>query len=241
MRKALGLSYAVVGFTLTHLIFAGVILFLLDLIPYPSVDRAGGAALPLAIAADIGLIAVFGLQHSGMARAAIKRWVTRFLPEALERATYVHVANLALALLILGWQAAPMTLWSVEALWAKAPIWALFAIGWAISFAGSMMIDHLRLLGLTQAWAWFRGRALTEKPFQRHWLYERVRHPIQVGLILAFWAAPHMTLGHALFAGGLTLYILIGTRMEERDLVAQFPDYGDYMKRVGAFLPRLRR
>ena len=241
-KRTIGLAYATAGFILTHLIFAAVILFLLDWVEYPAIDGAPATAPAAAIAIDLGLIAIFGLQHSGMARTAIKRVSIRFLPEPLERATYVHFANAALALLVLAWQPVPIPIWTVEASWARAAIWFVFAAGWSLSFAGSLLIDHLQLLGMRQAWAWFKGEDYAIKPFQRHWLYERVRHPIQVGLILAFWATPQMTLGHLIFAAGLTLYIVVGTRLEERDLVATFgDDYRVYRSRVPGLIPRLWR
>lgn len=238
--RTTGLAYATVGFTITHLVFGAVILFLLDWVPYPSVDRAPAAGVAIAVPIDLLLVALFGLQHSGMARNAVKRLSARLLPESLERATYVHVANLSLALLVFAWRPIPITLWSVDAVWARYALMGIFVLGWGLAFAGSVMIDHLQLLGMSQAWNWFRGRPYEIKPFQRHWLYERVRHPIQLGLILAFWAAPHMTAGHLIFAAALTFYILIGTSLEERDLVASFgEDYAAYRKRVPGLTPRL--
>jgi protein-S-isoprenylcysteine O-methyltransferase Ste14 len=146
-----------------------------------------------------------------MARAAVKRASARLLPEPLERATYVHFANVALLLLVLAWQPVPIPVWSVEAPIARGAILLVFVLGWALAAWGSLLIDHLQLLGMRQAWSWFRGAPYAIKPFQRHWLYERVRHPIQLGLILAFFATPDMTVGHLIFAAGLTVYILVGT------------------------------
>jgi protein-S-isoprenylcysteine O-methyltransferase Ste14 len=121
-------------------------------------------------------------------------------------------------------------------------IWTVFVVGWGLSFAGSMLIDHLQLLGMPQAWAWSNGRVHRIKPFQNHWLYDLVRHPIQLGLIMAFWATPHMTVGHMLFSAGLTLYIVIGTRFEEKDLIGTFgEDYAAYRARVPGLIPRFRR
>lgn len=240
--RGIGLAYAAVGFALTHLIFALVIVFLLDWLPWPRVDGASSLGVPAAIAVDAVLIALFGLQHTGMARTAIKQISQRYLPAELERATYVHFANAALALLVLAWQPVPGTLWSVDILPLRVLIYAVFAAGWALSAFGSYQIDHLYLLGIRQAWSWFRGAPYVPKPFQRHWLYEHVRHPILVGLILAFFATPEMTVGHLVFAAGLTAYMLIGTHFEEKDLAATFgADYRAYRDRVPALIPRLRR
>lgn len=238
ITRLAGFLYAGLGFTLTHLIFVVLILFLLDWIPYPSIDGTPHLGLAGALIADIALIAVFGLQHTGMARSAIKRLVTRLVPELLERATYVHFANVALAALILLWQPIPATIWKVDNGLLAGAIFVLFVFGWAFSFFGSILIDHLQLLGMRQAWSWLNGRDYTLKPFQNHWLYDHVRHPIQLALIVAFWATPHMTVGHLVFSAGLTLYILVGTHFEEKDLVATFGEaYAGYRKRVPALFP----
>lgn len=239
--RTIGLTYATIGFIFTHVVFAMLILFLLDWVPYPSIDGTPATGIAAAIVIDLALIALFGLQHTGMARAAIKRFSHSLLPEALERATYVHFANVALALLVLAWQPIPITIWAVDNTAARIAIWCVFVFGWALSFAGSMLIDHLQLLGMPQAWNWFNGRTYRIKPFQDHWAYQHVRHPIQLGLILAFWATPHMTVGHLVFSAGLTLYIVIGTRFEERDLVVAFgDDYAAYRARVPGLIPRFR-
>jgi protein-S-isoprenylcysteine O-methyltransferase Ste14 len=242
VARWVGLGYAIVGFVVTHAVFGALILALLDWVAWPSIDNGPPPSLAVALPLDLALIALFGLQHSGMARTAIKRLCARLLPAPLERATYVWFANVALALLVFAWRPLPITVWTVSAAWAVWAIWGVFAVGWGLAAIGSLLIDHLQLLGLSQAWSWFRGRSYEIKPFQRHWLYERVRHPIQLGLILAFWATPHMTVGHLMFAAGLTLYIVIATRLEERDLITAFgADYADYRARVPGLVPRLWR
>lgn len=242
VARKIGLAYATLGFVATHLIFGAVILFLLSWVAYPNIDGAPAIRPAVAVPIDLALIAVFGLQHSGMARTAIKEISAALLPAMLERATYVHLANAALALLVFAWQPVPITIWAFDATSARTAIWIVFILGWGLSFAGSMLIDHLQLLGVRQAWSWFKGETYEIKPFQRHWLYEFVRHPIQLGLILASWATPQMTVGHLIFAAGLTLYIVVGTRLEEKDLIATFgDDYRDYRSRVPKLIPRLWR
>lgn len=239
--RTVGLTYASAGFVTTHVVFALLILFLMNWLPYPAIDGMPAVGTIPAIIIDLGLIALFGLQHTGMARAAVKRISASLLPPALERATYVHFANAALILLVLLWQPLPATVWAVTNPLAAAAIRAVFVLGWALSFAGSLLIDHLQLLGMRQAWSWFNGEVYATRPFQRHWLYEHLRHPILLGLILAFWATPHMTAGHLLFAAGLTAYMIIGSHFEEKDLVATFAGYADYRARVPSLVPRLRR
>jgi protein-S-isoprenylcysteine O-methyltransferase Ste14 len=240
--RTIGLAYATVGFVATHVIFCVLILFLLNWIAYPSIDGERAAGTGAAVAIDLVLIVLFGLQHSGMARSAVKQVSHGLLPEALERATYVHFSNLVLALLVFAWQPIPVTLWAVEDTAFRAAILSVFFLGWALTVIGSMLIDYLQLFGLRQAWSWFNGETYEIKPLQRQWLYDRIRHPIQFGLILAFWATPDMTVGHLLFAGGLTLYIIAGTHFEETDLIATFGDeYADYRLTVPGLIPRLRR
>jgi protein-S-isoprenylcysteine O-methyltransferase Ste14 len=238
--RVAGLAYATAGFVATHLIFGVLILFLLNWVAWPGIDGTPATGVATAIAIDLALMALFGLQHTGMARAAVKRISAALLPEPLERATYVHFANAALLLLVLAWQPVTAPIWSVEAPLARAAIWLVFIVGWALAAWGSLLIDHLQLLGMRQAWSWFKNEPYAIKPFQRRWLYERMRHPIQLGLILAFWATPEMTVGHLIFAAGLTLYILLGTYFEEKDLIATFADYAAYRRRVPAFIPKVR-
>jgi protein-S-isoprenylcysteine O-methyltransferase Ste14 len=240
--RAVGLAYAVVGYVATHVIFLILILFLMNLIACPRIDAAPSTGVAAAVAIDLALIALFGVQHTAMARAGVKRFACRLLPEGLERATYVHVSNLALAVLVFAWQPIPFGLWTVEGTVFRVAFWCVFVVGWGFALAGSLLIDPFQLLGLRQAWSWFEGDAYVVKPFQRHWLYEYLRHPIQFGLILAFWATPAMSVGHLLFAAAMTVYIVVGTHFEEQDLIATFgDDYAAYRARVPGFIPRLRR
>jgi protein-S-isoprenylcysteine O-methyltransferase Ste14 len=237
--RFIGLAYAAVGLVLVYVVFVYFIIFLVNLGAQSSADGSATSATGAATAIDLCLIGLFGLQHSLMARSQFKTWWTRIVPAGLERSTYVHASNIALALSLWQWQPIPTVIWHVETEIGRAIIWVIFAAGWVILFAGSLMIDQFELLGLRQAWAWFQMRPYCEnKQLQTGGLYGLVRHPMYVGIAIALWAAPHMSAGHLLLAAGLTIYILIGTYFEERDLVRTFGQrYRAYQLQVPKFIP----
>ena len=222
-----GLSYALAAFAATVVFFTWFILFLGNLPkaakPWvnPTVDIGGSLDLFPAALADIGLVALFGLQHSLMARPGFKAWWTRIVPKGLERATYTMAASLAGFIMLFFWQPIPLTIWQAPLPFA-AVLWALFAIGWTIFFSSAISFNLLELLGVRQAWAWYQGRPIPPLTLKTHWLYDWMRHPMYVGVLLGLWITPHMTVGHALIAATFTLYILIAMRYEERDLTARF-------------------
>lgn len=194
------------------------------------------------LAVNVGLLALFAVQHAVMARPAFKRWITRFIPAPAERSTFVLAASAALALLF--WQWRPMTdvIWHLEPTFPRAAVYGLFVLGLLIVLYGSFLIDHFDLFGLRQVVLHAKKRDYSQKPFVLRSLYKFVRHPLMVGFLIAFWAAPTMTVGHLLFAIMTTGYILIGIRMEERDLVRQHGErYIEYRRTTPALLPRLGR
>jgi protein-S-isoprenylcysteine O-methyltransferase Ste14 len=189
---------------------------------------------------DLVLIGLFGLQHSVMARPWFKRHWTRLVPQPIERSTYCLLSCLALFLLMWQWRGQGAVIWDVQDPLGRGLLWALFAAGWLLVPAVSLMINHFDLFGTRQVWLYLRGRPYTPLPFRTPLLYNRMRHPLYVGWALAFWAAPTMTLGHLLFAGSMTLYMALAARVEERDLVGHFGDtYRTYQQSVPMFLPRL--
>lgn len=195
-----------------------------------------------ALAADLGLLVAFGLQHSLMARQSCKGVWGKRVPAALERSAYVLASALALGLLFWGWRPLPALVWRVTAPWAQVLLWALFGLGWAIVVASTFHLGHFELFGLGQAWRRFRGQPAPAQAFRDPGLYRLVRHPLMLGFLLAFWAAPRMDLGHLVFTCGMTLYILAGTLFEERDLRRSLGRaYEDYRKRVPMLLPWTRR
>jgi len=236
--------YLLFGF-LAYLIFFATFLYLVAFvgdfpaIPY-AIDLGPAAPLPVAIGVDLALIALFGLQHSLMARPRFKAAWTRIVPDAIERSFYVLLASLCLIILFLFWRPIPAPVWTVTRPALAYALWALFGLGWLIVLVSTFLISHFELFGLHQVWAHAGGRPIPEPTFRTPLFYARVRHPLYSGFILAFWATPAMTAGHMLLAAGMTLYILIAIRHEERDLVGLFgKDYEDYRGRAGMLVPKL--
>ena len=198
------------------------------------------AALAAAVGVNVLLLLAFALSHSVMARPAFKRWWTRFVPDAIERSVYVLVSCAMVILLMWQWRPIGRTLWHVEGPVGRALVYTLFAAGWLFIPAVSLMINHFDLFGTRQVWLHLRGQAYTHLPFRTPLAYKLVRHPLYVGWIVGFWAAPTMTAGHALFAAVMTAYILAAIPLEERDLVAAYgARYEDYRRRVPALIPRI--
>ena len=230
-------AYAACLATLLYLIgFSG------NLLVPKSVDLGGGAPGIEALGMDLLLLALFGVQHSVMARRGFKRWWTRVVPPALERSTYMVATCAVLVLVFRFWVPieAPVV-WQVEHSAGVALLWGLFGLGWSLVLVSTFLIDHFELFGLQQVFASLRRRAPPEARFKTPLLYRYVRHPLYAGLLLSFWSAPVMTAGRLLFALGLSAYILIGIAFEERDLLQQFGErYRQYREQVGMLIPHVR-
>jgi protein-S-isoprenylcysteine O-methyltransferase Ste14 len=227
-----------------HLLFLATFAYLAGfvgnfLVP-KSIDSAPADG-PLAVGIDLLLLDLFGIQHSVMARPGFKRTWTRLVPQPIERSTYCLFSCVALFFLMWQWRGLDAVVWDVQQPAGRWLLWGLFAAGWLLIPAVSLLINHFDLFGTRQVWLYLRRRPYTPLPFRTPLLYNRVRHPLYVGWALAFWATPTMTLGHLLFAGSLTLYMVLAARIEERDLVGHFGDtYRAYQRRVPMFIPRLR-
>lgn len=226
-QRGLGLAYAILAFVGTWVFFTWLVVFLGNLPersdPWldPSVDFGAVRDSVFAVIANLGLIGIFCLQHSLMARPAFKRWLATLIPGALERATYVHVANIAGFLMLYFWTPIPTLLWDVENRVGETAIWMAFGAGWITLFIGALSIDLFELLGLKQAWAWYRGRNHQPLTLKTSWLYRYLEHPMYVGVLLGFWMSPNMSVGHALLALAFTAYIAVAMFFERRDLQAK--------------------
>ncbi|WP_341915505.1 hypothetical protein [Ferrovibrio terrae] len=190
---------------------------------------------------DLGLIGLFGLQHSVMARPAFKQWMTATVPVHLQRAVYLVASSVMVAVLIALWQPLPAMVWQVQDGFNAMLVWMLYGSGWLLLVAASFMIDHFELFGLAQPFRHWRNLPPPRDEFRTSWLYRYMRHPIYTGWLVIFWATPQMTAGHLLFAIGMSAYIVVGILYEERDLIAAFGDrYRDYRRRVPALIPGLK-
>ncbi|MXO58307.1 isoprenylcysteine carboxylmethyltransferase family protein [Altererythrobacter salegens] len=207
--------------------------------PLPThVDKGLYAPSVVALVYDLILIALFGLQHSVMARPAFKARWTKTVPAPLERSIYCLTTALMLVLLFAFWHPLSGQLWSIGNPAVRTLIWVVFFMGWGILFVTTFLLNHFELFGLEQAWHHYRGTEAKPPVFRTPLFYKWVRHPLYSGFLLAFWATPDMTYSHLLLATGFTVYIFIGIAHEERDLVAYFGEtYLDYRKKVGSVIP----
>jgi protein-S-isoprenylcysteine O-methyltransferase Ste14 len=236
--RALALLYGGACYLLTGAVVVYLAGFLCDAIVLKSINDGGVWSPKASAAVDCILIALFGLQHSGMARTGFKRFWTRMVPPPIERSTYVLLSNAALIVLLVFWQPITLHIWDLRGTLGEWPIWLLAALGTAIVVVASFQIDHRGLMGLRQVWDYATRRQSGDLPFQTPGLYRFVRHPLMVGLLIAFWATPYLTVGRLLFNAGMTAYILLALRWEERDLQSQFGSaYADYRRRVPMLLP----
>ncbi|MDH5396204.1 MAG: NnrU family protein [Gammaproteobacteria bacterium] len=236
-KKSLMLSYGVIAYSLFFAVFNYAILFIGNILVSPSLDTLGPVNLAQALFVDVGLLAVFALQHSIMARPAFKKVWTKIIPQAAERSTYVLTSTLILAAIVYFWQPLGGVIWEITDPLMLTVTYGLFTIGWAILFLATFQLNHFDLFGLRQVWLYFRGKSYTVLPFKTPWLYRHMRHPLYVGMMIGLWAAPTMTIAHLVFALLCTGYIFIGVILEEKDLVKTLPEYKAYQQEVPMFMP----
>ncbi len=230
------LAFGFLGYAVFGLTFAAMIGFMAGLrLPW-RIDGPLRGSVAGSIAADLGLVALFGLQHSVMARGRFKVLWTRVVPRPVERTVYVLAACGALWLLFLTWRPIPAVVWDLSGSPARWAVWAIFWGAWAVTFWASSIIDQLELGGVRQVLQFARGRR-DAPAFRLRGPYRIVRHPILLSYIVASWAVPRMTAGHAVFSAASMLYILVGMRLEERDLLRVHPEYGEYRRTVPALVP----
>jgi methanethiol S-methyltransferase len=228
-----------------YAVFLGVFLygigFIGGFVTPTMLDGAPAQPLATALAIDLVLLAVFAVQHSAMARPAFKRWWTRIIPDAAERSTYVLVSSLLLVALYAYWQPIGGVVWTVPAGIGHASILGLYFLGWLLLLYATFLIDHFDLFGLAQVWRRLTGQSYRPPQFRTPSLYGLVRHPLYVGWLVIFWAAPTMTVAHLVFAVMTSAYILVAIQLEERDLVTAFgDDYVNYRRRTPMLIPRMR-
>jgi protein-S-isoprenylcysteine O-methyltransferase Ste14 len=244
MSRIASLLFAIVCYAIFFATFLYLISFVGDLSFAPVTVNVGGPEETPLVAAviDIALIALFGLQHSLMARPAFKRSWTKIVPPQAERSVYVLAASIALIIMFLFWRPIDRVIWDVQNPIFADIIWVLFWAGWGIVLVSTFLINHFELFGLQQGWFHFRGREAAKPELRQPMLYRWIAHPLYSGFFLAFWATPRMTAGHLVLAAGVSVYMLIAIRYEERDLTDVFgEDYRKYRSGVGMLTPRFRR
>lgn len=232
------LAYGVASYLLFLAVFGYFIAFLADYDVPKTVNSGFSGGPVVAVAINLGLVALFGAQHSVMARAWFKRWLARYIHPALERSTYVLAASLALALLMWQWRPVSLMIWRFEGYGERLAAWALFYAGWLVALAGTLQIGHGQLFGLRSVWLAVRGQKQEPQRLVIKGLYRYVRNPVLAGVLLGLWATPDMTAGHLVLAVAMTVYGFVGHYLEERDLLRAYGRrYEAYRKLVPAFLP----
>ncbi|MEM9270795.1 MAG: methanethiol S-methyltransferase [Pseudomonadota bacterium] len=246
MTRLAVFAYGLLSYLAFLIVFAYLAGFLLEvLVPKaindPMLGAQSGTALWVALPINLGLIALFGITHSMMARDWFKRAFMQILPQEAERSTYVLQSSVFLALAMWQWRPLDMVVWSVDGPLAWA-LYASFALGTGILLLSTFLIDHFELFGLRQIWSNLRGRPMVQPEFRTPLLYRVVRHPMQLGIMILLLSTPHMTAGHLLFASSMIAYIFVGLYFEERSLLRSFgARYEAYQAQVPMLIPGLPR
>jgi methanethiol S-methyltransferase len=238
MGRVIAFLYGLASYVVFFVAFLYAVGFVSGLVVPKTIDSGTEVPLGEAVIVNLVLMSIFAIQHSVMARKQFKRWWTRFVPKSVERSTYVLFASLALILLCWQWRPLPAVVWHVDTPSIALALTGLAFAGWLTVLSSTFLINHFELFGLHQVANNLIGRPMPAPRFYTPLFYNFVRHPIYLGFIVAFWAAPTMTAGHLLFAAVTTAYIFVGIVLEERDLVALFGDeYRRYKERVSMLIP----
>ena len=238
IQKFVAFLYGLVAYFTSFATILYAIGFVDGMVVPKTIDTGSQSSATQALVVNLLLMSLFAVQHSLMARKQFKQWWTQYLPKSVERSTYVLITSLLLLILFWQWRPIPTVLWRVDDPTIAMAITGVSLGGWILVFASSFLINHFELFGVQQVIDNFVGSDMAPTRFRTPVLYKLVRHPLYLGFIIAFWAAPTMTVGHLLFAAVTTAYIFVGVFLEERDLVDLFgDDYRNYKKRVSMLLP----
>jgi protein-S-isoprenylcysteine O-methyltransferase Ste14 len=239
-QRIAAVVYGAACYGIFFVTFLYLIGFVGNLVVPKSIDSGTAGGVASALVVNTLLLALFGVQHSVMARPGFKAVWTRIVPKAVERSTYVLASSLVLILLVVAWQPLPQAVWDVRSEPGRTALWAGYFLGYGVVLYSTLLIDHFDLFGLRQVVLYFRRRAYSEKSFVTPSLYRFIRHPLYVGWFVTFWVTPTMSVGHLFYAAAMTGYILIAIRYEERDLADLLGEpYRRWHARTPAFVPRI--
>jgi protein-S-isoprenylcysteine O-methyltransferase Ste14 len=242
MGRVLSFIYGFVVYVIMFLAFLYLFGFLANVIVPKGIDDGIQSSIGIALLVNLVLVGLFGISHSVMARPGFKQWWTNIVPKPIERSTYVLVATLIMYLIFWQWRPMEQVIWSVNAEWLRTAIWVLYVGGIVLLLASTFVINHFDLFGLRQVTLNLLKKPYSYLGFKVTFFYKFVRHPIYVGWLILFWATPDMTLGHLVFAIGMSTYILVAIPIEERDLVTYHGEnYRQYKSKVPALIPSLSR
>ena len=230
--------------TASYLIFFGVFLYLIafnaEILVPKTLSSAAGENVAIALLVNLALLLLWGVQHTVMARAWFKEKIASIIPHHTERSTYVLASSVVLALLMYAWQPIEGAVWQVENLFLTYFLWGVFGLGWILVLISTFLTDHFDLFGLRHTWLHFIGKTYSSVGFTERLLYRWIRHPMMLGLLMAFWAVPSMSIGHLVFSIGMTVYTLLGIHFEEKGLaVALGADYVAYQQRTSRVIPKI--
>ena len=238
MKRLSVFMYGVFSYLAFFVTFLYLIAFIGNLVVPKTIDSGLTIGIPQSAIIDLGLLSLFAIQHTLMARPGFKRWWTTLVPEPIERSTYVLATSISLALLCWQWRPMKELIWNVDNATGKAILFAFFFFGWGLALLSSFVINHFDLFGLRQVWFYLRNQKYSPVEFQMKSLYKYIRHPLVLGIIVGSWVTPRMTMGHLLLAVTFTAYILVGIQFEEHDLVHFFGEnYTNYRRRVPMLIP----
>jgi methanethiol S-methyltransferase len=241
LKRTAVLLYGTAAYAIFIVTFCYAAGFVGNFLVPKSIDATPTVPLWTALLINTGVLALFAVQHSVMARPFFKRWITRYIPEATERSTYTVAASVALIALFYFWQPIGGVVWQVDNSAGRILLQTGCVFGWLLVLSTTFLINHFDLFGLRQVWLFFRGRNYAPLKFKTPVLYKFVRHPLYVGFLFAFWCTPTMSAAHLFFAVMTAGYILVGIQLEERDLQESHPEYADYKRRTPMLVPRLRK
>ncbi|HIF17779.1 MAG TPA: hypothetical protein EYG50_10525 [Cycloclasticus sp.] len=238
--RALVMLYGVVCYFAFFVVFVYFMGFVGDVFVPVSISSEVEVYSQNALMINIGLMLMWGVQHSVMARGWFKDMIASVVPHHVERSTYCLASAIALGALMYYWQPMEGIIWQVENAMMANVLWGFFGLGWALIFLSTFLTDHFDLFGLRQPWLHFVKKTYTPVVFTEVLFYRWIRHPMMLGLFIAFWSLPTMTVGHLVFSIGMSIYVLAGIHFEERGLARELGQtYVDYQKRTSKVIPKV--